>query len=106
MEREDELMNVIGITAVSLLVIALIVGGISVYDEMTPMVVTYTGVVSNINSDKIVFENGDVLFTCNIKNFDWVLHRKYEITVEERYDHIMMRKSKKVVGAKIIEEVV
>lgn len=100
----DDLMKFSLIAFVSLIVVCGIAAGVAVYDVLNIKTITYTRNVSNVDADKIVFENGDVLFAYNIENFDWVLHKKCIISVKVYYDHILMREIRRVVSVKIVNE--
>ena len=99
----DDLANIMTLAILLVFSLIIVITSIGVYDAVNGDIVTYTETIDSVNTDKIVFENGDILFARNIKNFEWVLNKNYEITVEERYEHIMMPKRSKIVGVKVIE---
>jgi len=42
----------------------------------------YEGIVTDVDSEKITFDNKTILFVHSIEDFDWILNMSYNITVE------------------------
>lgn len=68
-----------------ILIITIVVTSSLIYFSPNPdkfIIKNYEGNVVGVDSEKITFDNGTVLFAYGIKDFDWKTNRSYNITVE------------------------
>lgn len=82
-EHKFPLLTVLILITIALVVATSVLNHFSPPEPYASTIKSYEGVVVYVDSEKIFFDNNMVLFIHNIKEFDWVLNKSYNITVEK-----------------------
>lgn len=97
---------VCGCIAMGALIICMIMATMSLTDRIEPSKIEiYIDEIVDVDANRIILANGDVIFARGINLFIWEIGQTYEIKIETYSDRFGYVESKVVTEAKEVKEI-